>query len=720
MQSMEDNAEVLKEKCLKFCKGCRKYTEGIGEAYDTDISFASALEIFGGGHDDPTSVAFGGPDMVNFSIALREIGTYKEVLRSQPDVNIKTSLSSFKFPSMTSSDYLSKVERTLTEKLQHVAVVEIPQVKEARKRFDKANVNYDQAREKFLSLRKSTRLDIAVAIEEFGALTSVEAKKKFEFLEAVTATMDAHLRYFKQGYELLNQMEPYINQLLAYTQKSRESYMSEQAALMERMEEYQKKVDQDSKRSFGASPDPPNGIGDAIPIQSFPRSSHKAIEAVMQSTVEGKGNSNTNASNKSSSSESGSGLLSRWLSSHYHGGVHDEKAVARHTAESATEQMDWIEKITGVIASLLTSQTAERQFCLSPTSENSSIASPPDIDQRAIEDNSSGRNIASKNIMRPSRSTLQIPVYMQTGKLVDTLKSLPGNDICADCGAPEPEWASLNLVWEPSIITLFHALGNAFANSVWEELLQVSTTFQDDEIPEWFVELDKRKQFSPKPNHSDQISVKEKFIHAKYAEKGFVHKENNSVNMLSVAEQLWEGVRTNDKKAVYRLVIVYGADVNGINGNASDGKSLTLALAMKLDQLSDSDVKPNFNCTDSKSSSCIFDAEEGSEDYYMNDYLDGCSLLHLACQLADIAMVELLLQHGANINACDSRDQTPLHHSIIRGRIAVAKHLLSRGADPNATDKDGKTPSKLVTELALGDVELLGLLKLTNTTLQCT
>lgn len=42
-------------------------------------------------------------------------------------------------------------------------------------------------------------------------------------------------------------------------------------------------------------------------------------------------------------------------------------------------------------------------------------------------------------------------------------------------------------VWEPSIITLFHALGNAFANSVWEELLQVSTTFQDDEIPEWYA-----------------------------------------------------------------------------------------------------------------------------------------------------------------------------------------------------------------------------------------
>ncbi|PWA74560.1 ADP-ribosylation factor GTPase-activating protein AGD3 [Artemisia annua] len=44
------------------------------------------------------------------------------------------------------------------------------------------------------------------------ALSNVEAKKRFEFLEAVSGTMDAHLRYFKQGYELLHQMEPYINQ----------------------------------------------------------------------------------------------------------------------------------------------------------------------------------------------------------------------------------------------------------------------------------------------------------------------------------------------------------------------------------------------------------------------------------------------------------------------------------------------------------------------------
>jgi hypothetical protein len=29
-------------------------------------------------------------------------------------------------------------------------------------------------------------------------LSNIEAKKRFEFLEAVSGTMDAHLRYFKQ------------------------------------------------------------------------------------------------------------------------------------------------------------------------------------------------------------------------------------------------------------------------------------------------------------------------------------------------------------------------------------------------------------------------------------------------------------------------------------------------------------------------------------------
>ncbi|KAG6534914.1 hypothetical protein ZIOFF_008822 [Zingiber officinale] len=44
-------------------------------------------------------------------------------------------------------------------------------------------------------------------------LLLTQRQRRDEFLEAVSGTMDAHLRYFKQGYELLHQMEPYIHQV---------------------------------------------------------------------------------------------------------------------------------------------------------------------------------------------------------------------------------------------------------------------------------------------------------------------------------------------------------------------------------------------------------------------------------------------------------------------------------------------------------------------------
>uniref|UniRef100_A0A2P2LTL6 ADP-ribosylation factor GTPase-activating protein AGD3 n=1 Tax=Rhizophora mucronata TaxID=61149 RepID=A0A2P2LTL6_RHIMU len=513
IQTLEESAESLRERSLKFYKGCRKYTEGLGEGYDGDIAFASALETFGGGHNDPISVAFGGPVMTKFTIALREIGTYKEVLRTQ-------------------------VEQMLNDRLLQFVNIDLLEVKEARKRFDKASLLYDQAREKFLSLRKGTKIDVAATLEEelhsartafeqarfnlVTALSHVEAKKRFEFLEAVSGTMDAHLRYFKQGYELLHQMEPYINQVLTYAQQSRERSNYEQAALSERMQEYKRQIDRESRWSSNGSTGSPNGDG----IQAIGRSSHKMIEAVMQSAAKGKvqtirqGYLSKRSSNlrgdwkrrffvldsrgmlyyyrkqcsKSSgptsqlsgqrnSSELGSGLLSRWLSSHHHGGgVHDEKSVAHHTvnlltstikvdadqsdlrfcfriisptknytlqAESALDQMDWIEKITGVIASLLSSQAPERCLPTSPmgsghhrsASESSSFESA-DLDHSALEEYPSERGLAGTHHERSLRSSQQ---RSTVDKPIDVLRRVCGNDKCADCGASEPDWASLNL-----------------------------------------------------------------------------------------------------------------------------------------------------------------------------------------------------------------------------------------------------------------------------------
>lgn len=72
-----------------------------------------------------------------------------------------------------------------------------------------------------------------------------------------------------------------ILQVLAYSQKARETSMYEQAALNERMQEYKRKIDQERRSSF-------NGSTNGDVTQPFSRSSHKLIEAVMQSAAEGK------------------------------------------------------------------------------------------------------------------------------------------------------------------------------------------------------------------------------------------------------------------------------------------------------------------------------------------------------------------------------------------------------------------------------------------------
>uniref|UniRef100_A0A7C9CU10 ADP-ribosylation factor GTPase-activating protein AGD3 n=1 Tax=Opuntia streptacantha TaxID=393608 RepID=A0A7C9CU10_OPUST len=812
MQNLEESAESLRERCQKFFKGCRKYTEGLGEAYDGDIAFASCLETFGGGHNDPISVAFGGPVMTKFTIALREIGTYKEVLRSQ-------------------------VEHMLNDRLLQFVNIDLHEVKEARRRFDKASLTYDQAREKFLSLRKGTKSDIASILEEelhqarstfeqarfnlVSALSNIEAKKRFEFLEAVSATMDAHLRYFKQGYELLHQMEPYINQVLTYAQQSRERSNYEQAALNERMQEYKRQIDRESRWLSNGSNGSPNGDG----IQAIGRSSHKTIEAVMQSAAKGKvqtirqgylskrssnlrgdwkrrffvldsrgmlyyyrkesskpSTSSTRSSGQRNSSELGSGLLSRWLSSHYHGGVHDEKSVAHHTvnlltatikvdadqsdlrfcfriisptknytlqAESALDQMDWIEKITGVIASLLSSQTPER--CLSAVhmgslnrsaSESSSVESS-EFDHATNEESAAERCLTAVHHDRSLRSSLPQRSFMKSEKPIDLLRRVGGNDKCADCGAPEPDWASLNLgvlvciecsgvhrnlgvhiskvrsltldvkVWEPSVISLFQSLGNTFANSVWEELLRSKGAFHVDLPASSSLKAEKSQQlFISKPSAADSIAIKEKFIHAKYAEKLFVRKPKESQHLRLLAQQIWDGVRNNDKKAVYRYIVNFEADVNAVYELASSSSSLTLAKVMLLPEQT-SHGQTTSHCwtgdLSSKSSESSSHVHAENEVLSMKE-LDGCSLLHLACEFADIGMLELLLQYGANINASDSGGQTPLHRCILKGKVSAARLLLLRGANPQAMDREGKTPLDIARESNFDDSEVLALL----------
>lgn len=73
-------------------------------------------------------------------------------------------------------------------------------------------------------------------------------------------------------------------------------------------------------------------------------------------------------------------------------------------------------------------------------------------------------------------------------------------------------------------------------------------------------------------------------------------------------------------------------------------------------------------------------------------------LVHAAAARCDRGMMRLALERGANPNARQQVDYTPLHTAAARGDREMAELLLAHGADRNSKASDGKTPADIARE----------------------
>ncbi|XP_066465704.1 ARF GTPase-activating protein GIT2 isoform X2 [Tiliqua scincoides] len=218
-------------------------------------------------------------------------------------------------------------------------------------------------------------------------------------------------------------------------------------------------------------------------------------------------------------------------------------------------------------------------------------------------------------------------------------KRLRSSEVCADCSAPDPSWASVNrgvlicdeccsihrslgrhisqvrhlkhTPWPPTLLQMVETLYNNGANSIWEHSL-----------------LDPASVMSGRRKASPQDKVhpnKAEFIRAKYQMLAFVHRlpcrDDDSVTAKDLSKQLHSSVRTGNLETCLRLLSL-GAQAN------------------------------------------FFHPEKGNTP------------LHVAAKTGQILQAELLAVYGADPGTQDSSGKTPIDYAKQGGHHELAERLV--------------------------------------------
>uniref|UniRef100_A0A673M1F7 Arf-GAP with coiled-coil, ANK repeat and PH domain-containing protein n=1 Tax=Sinocyclocheilus rhinocerous TaxID=307959 RepID=A0A673M1F7_9TELE len=314
--------------------------------------------------------------------------------------------------------------------------------------------------------------------------------------------------------------------------------------------------------------------------------------------------------------------------------------------------------------------------------------------------------------------------------ILQRILCLPGNQQCCDCGQAEPRWASINLgillciecsgihrslgvhcskvrsltldSWEPELLKLMCELGNSIINHIYEGSCE--------------------EQGLKKPGPNSSRQEKEAWIKAKYVEKKFLKKMMASevlVNGRRKSERRWNSRkcrRHNSATTVPKTHRKYRQEP----GSASPA-TLSSECEVSEDSSNEAELEPEAS-----------DPEDLRE-------LDPGALLYKACQArnlpvmaealahgADVNSVneedegkspliqavigvtcEFLLQNGADVNQRDHRGRGPLHHATYLGHTGQVCLFLKRGATQNDGDEDGQDPLSIAVQAANADIVTL-------------
>uniref|UniRef100_A0A8C4SBV0 Arf-GAP with coiled-coil, ANK repeat and PH domain-containing protein n=1 Tax=Erpetoichthys calabaricus TaxID=27687 RepID=A0A8C4SBV0_ERPCA len=264
--------------------------------------------------------------------------------------------------------------------------------------------------------------------------------------------------------------------------------------------------------------------------------------------------------------------------------------------------------------------------------------------------------------------------------ILQRVQAIPGNQVCCDCGQADPRWASINLgillciecsgihrslgvhcskvrsltldSWEPELLKLMCELGNITVNHIYEAGCE---------------ELGLKK-----PTASSSRKEKEEWIKAKYVEKKFLKK-------MATGEVLTDSDKTNHWR------------VKKCHRNNSSTKATSTRRKYRQDPGNVLPASISSGRKFSEESSGEAEIEPENSDPEDVRELHPGLLIYKAALAHNLPVMAEALAHGADINWVNDEDEnkTPLIQAVIGGSLIACEFLLQNGADVNQRDLRG-------------------------------
>uniref|UniRef100_A0A8C0FWP8 Arf-GAP with coiled-coil, ANK repeat and PH domain-containing protein n=1 Tax=Chelonoidis abingdonii TaxID=106734 RepID=A0A8C0FWP8_CHEAB len=637
-----------------------------------------------------------------------------------------------------------QAQRSVRQQLHNFVKDDVRKFKETKKQFDKVREdmeislvkNAQAPRHKPHEVEEATgTLTITrkcfrhLALDYVLQINVLQAKKKFEILDAMLSFMHAQYTFFQQGYSLLHELDPYmkklateLDQLVIDSAVEKREMEHKHALIQQRDFSYD-----DSKVEFNV--DAPNGV-------------------VMEGYLFKRASNAFKTWNR------------RWFS------IQNSQLVYQKKLKDVLTVV--VEDLR--LCTVKPCEDIERRFCFEVVSPSKSCMLQADSEKlrqawiQAVQASIASAYRESPDscyierldrTASPSTSSIDSATdsrerSMKGESILQRVQSIPGNDQCCDCGQADPRWASINLgillciecsgihrslgvhcskvrsltldSWEPELLKLMCELGNSTMNQIYEAQCEAlglkkptaGSSRQDKEA--WIKVKYVEKKFLRKLPTGEALaenerkprrwSVKKCQRHnsttkAPTARRKYRHEAGNaSPAPLSSAATLERKFRRDSLFCPDELDSLFSYFDTGAGsgprslssdsglGGSTDGSTDVLVFGSVVDSVTEEE------CEVSEESSGEAEIEQEASDLEDLRELHPGLLIYKAAQARNLPVMAEALAHGAEVNWVNDEDEnkTPLIQAVMGGSLIACEFLLQNGADVNQRDIRGRAP----------------------------